>query len=272
MMLPVNVFKQGLRAGRQQIGFWNTISGPIVSEALAGCGFDWLLIDTEHSLTDVPDTVGMMQAMAPYPVSAVIRPATNDPVLIKRLLDLGAQTLMIPYVQTAEEARSAVAAMRYPPRGFRGVGGSVRAARFGAVKDYMALAEEQLCLIVQVETGDTLARINQIAAVDGVDGLFIGPHDLAASLGHPGNPAHPDVAAAIERAIKAIVSAGKPAGILTSDMAFAKACIGWGATFTAVGIDLPLLLAGARSLAEAYHATRGLNPKAGRMADGRTRE
>ncbi len=252
MNLPANRFRQALRDGRQQIGFWNTITGPVVAEALAGCGFDWIVIDTEHSLTDVPDTLGMMQAMAPYPVSAVVRPANNDPVLIKRLLDLGAQTLLIPYVQNADEARRAVAAMRYAPRGIRGVAGSVRANRFGLVTDYMTRAEQELCLIVQVETVDALARIDQIAAVDGVDGLFIGPNDLAASMGHPGNPSHPDVCLAIERAIKAIVAAGKPAGILTGDTGFARDCIGWGARFTAVGVDISVLLAGARGLAAEF--------------------
>jgi 4-hydroxy-2-oxoheptanedioate aldolase len=252
MMLPINQFKRGLREGRQQIGLWNSIPGPVVAEMIAGTGFDWITIDTEHSLTDIPDTLGMMQAMAPYPVSPVVRPQSQDPVLIKRLLDLGAQTLMIPYVQTADEARAIVAAMRYAPRGFRGVAGGTRATRFGLVKDYMARAEEELCLIVQIETGEALSHIEEIAAVDGVDALFIGPADLAASLGHPGNQSHPEVVAAVESAIKRIVAAGKPAGILTIDQAFARQCIGWGTRFTAVGVDLWLLSDAARKLAESY--------------------
>jgi 4-hydroxy-2-oxoheptanedioate aldolase len=252
MNLPANAFKRGLAEGRQQIGLWNTVPGPVVAEALAGCGFDWIVIDTEHSLTDVPDTLGMMQAMAPYPVSAVVRPATNDPVLIKRHLDLGAQTLLIPSVQTADEARAAVAAMRYAPRGMRGVSGMMRANRYGAVNDYTARAEEELCLIVQVETADTLPRIARIAAVDGVHGLFIGPADLAATMGHPGNAGHPEVMAAMEDAIKAIVAAGKPAGILIQDPAFARACMGWGTTFTAVGVDLSMLVGAARALSAQF--------------------
>lgn len=248
MKNPENRFRAALKAGRQQIGLWNTIGGNTVPEALAGCGFDWVVIDTEHSVTDVPDTLAMMQAMAPYPVSPVVRPASNDPVLIKRILDLGAQTLLIPYVQSAAEARAAVAAMRYAPRGIRGMAGMTRASRFGLVKDYAVRAEEELCLIVQVETAEALARIEEIAAVDGVHGLFIGPADLAASMGHPGHAGHPEVVAAIEDAVKRIVAAGKPAGILTQDRALQRRCIEWGTRFTAVGIDLSLLVNSARAL------------------------
>jgi 4-hydroxy-2-oxoheptanedioate aldolase len=252
MMLPVNHFKRGLRDGRQQIGLWNSIPGPVAAEMLAGTGFDWITVDTEHSLTDIPDVLGMLQAMAPYPVTPVVRPQSQDPVLIKRLLDFGAQTLMIPYVQSAAEAKALVSAMRYAPRGFRGVAGGTRASGFGQVANYMARAEEELCLIVQIETHAAVAAIEDIAAVDGVDALFIGPADLAASLGHPGDQSHPEVVAAIEAAIKRIVAAGKPAGILTVDQDFARRCIGWGTRFTAVGVDLWLLSAAARGLAASF--------------------
>jgi 4-hydroxy-2-oxoheptanedioate aldolase len=248
MMLPVNRFKAGLRAGRQQIGLWNSLPGPMVAELLATCGYDWLVIDTEHAVTDIPDTLAMMQAMAAHPVSAVVRPAWNDPVLIKRCLDLGAQTLVIPFVQTAEEARAAVAAMRYAPRGIRGMAGMTRASGFGRIADYATRAEEELCLIVQVETAEAVDRIAEIAAVDGVDGIFIGPADLAASMGHPGQGRHPEVVAMIERAIRAIVAAGRPAGILTLDPDFARQCMVWGTTFTAVGMDIALLAQAARGL------------------------
>jgi 4-hydroxy-2-oxoheptanedioate aldolase len=254
MDLPKNRFKARLLAREQQIGLWNSITGSIVSEALAGAGFDWLVIDTEHALTDVPDTLAMMQAMAPYPVSPVVRPAANDPVLIKRVLDLGAQTLVIPYVQNAAEAQAAVTAMRYPPRGIRGVAGLTRAGRFGAVAGYTARAEEELCLIVQVETAEALGRIEAIAAVDGVHGLFIGPSDLAASMGHPGQPAHPEVVAAITAAIPRILATGKAAGILTLDPTFARTCMALGTTFTAVGMDIQLLVQGARKLATDFRA------------------
>ena len=252
MTLPINHLKRGLREGRQQIGLWNSIPGPVVAEMIAGTGFDWITIDTEHSLTDIPDTLGMLQAMAPYPVSPVVRPQSQDPVLIKRLLDFGAQTLMIPYVQSAAEARALVAAMRYAPRGFRGVAGGTRATLFGQVQDYMAKAEDELCLIVQIETVEAVTAIEEIAAVDGVDALFVGPADLAASMGHPGNQAHPDVIAGIEAAIKRIVATGKPAGILTVDQEFARKCIGWGTRLTAVGVDLWLLSTAARQLAASF--------------------
>jgi 4-hydroxy-2-oxoheptanedioate aldolase len=243
-----------LKDGQQQIGLWNSIPGPLVAEALAGCGFDWVVIDTEHAPTDVPDVLGMLQAMAPYPVSAVVRPAANDPVLIKRLLDFGAQTLILPYIQSAEEAQAAVAAVRYAPRGMRGVAGLTRASRFGAVPDYTRRADAEICLILQVETALALSRIEQIAATDGVDGLFIGPADLAASMGHPGALDHPAVKAAIEDAIRRITATGKPAGILTSDAAFARACMGWGTRFTAVGMDIGLMLQAARGLAASYRS------------------
>ena len=254
MDLPVNRFKQALKDGQQQIGLWNSIPGPLVAEALAGCGFDWVVIDTEHAPTDVPDVLGMLQAMAPYPVSAVVRPAANDPVLIKRLLDFGAQTLILPYIQSAEEAQAAVAAVRYAPRGMRGVAGLTRASRFGAVPDYTRRADAEICLILQVETALALSRIEEIAATDGVDGLFIGPADLAASMGHPGALDHPAVKAAIEDAIRRITATGKPAGILTSDAAFARACMGWGTRFTAVGMDISLMLQAARGLAASYRS------------------
>lgn len=252
MMLPKNRFKKALREGRQQVGLWNSLPGTVVAELLATCGFDWVVIDCEHSVTDIPDTLAMMQAMAPYRTTAVVRPAANDPVLIKRVLDLGAQTVILPYVQTVEEARAAVAAVRYAPRGMRGVAGMTRASVFGQVAGYHQRAEEEICLILQVETIEALGRIPEIAAVDGVDGLFIGPADLAASMGHVGNSGHPDVVAAIEQGIKAIVAAGKPAGILTLDPAFARKCMEWGTTFTAVGMDIALLANAARGLAASF--------------------
>jgi 4-hydroxy-2-oxoheptanedioate aldolase len=252
MKLPVNEFKAALRSGRSQIGIWNTIPGPIVTELLAGAGYDCVVIDTEHSLTDVPDVFGMLQVLAGYPVAHAVRPASNDPVLIKRLLDFGAQTLIVPYVQNAGEAQAAVRAMRYAPRGIRGVSGTSRASGYGAVARYAQIAEDELCLIVQVETDKALAQIEAIAAVDGVDGIFIGPSDLAASLGFPGQPGHPVVMAAVEDAIARIIAAGKPAAILTLDPAFARRCIALGTTFTVIALDVPLLAKAARALADDF--------------------
>lgn len=252
MIMPTNAFKAAIRAGRPQIGIWNTIPGPVVIEVLAGAGFDVVVIDTEHSLTDVPDVMAMLQALAAYPVASAVRAASNDPVLIKRLLDIGAQTLIIPYVQNADEARAAVRAMRYAPRGFRGVSAATRAARYGAVADYIQTAEAELCLIVQVETGAALAEIEAIAAVDGVDMIFIGPSDLAASMGYPGQLAHPQVKAAVEDAIRRIVAAGKPAAVLTLDPDFARHCMAAGSTFTVVAVDIPELSKAAKAAAAAF--------------------
>jgi 4-hydroxy-2-oxoheptanedioate aldolase len=252
MDLPHNAFKRALRENRQQIGLWCSLPGAYAAEAVAGSGFDWLLFDTEHSPGDPLTVLAQLQAVAPYPVSAVVRPASNDAVLIKRLLDFGAQTLLIPYVQNAEEAKAAVAAMQYPPAGIRGVSGLTRATRFGRVPDYGRRAAEELCLLVQIETGEAMAQLEAIAAVEGVDGVFIGPADLAASLGHVGNPGHPEVKALIEDGIRRIRACGKPAGILTPDTAFAARCIEIGTLFTAVGIDAGLLVRHSEALAKLF--------------------
>ncbi len=251
-MLPENRFKRRLAAGEQQIGLWVSLPGAYAAEAVAGAGFDWLMFDTEHSPGDPLTVLGQLQAVAPYPVAPVVRPAANDTVLIKRFLDLGAQTLLIPYVQSAAEARAAVAAMRYPPEGVRGVSGLTRATRFGRVPDYARRAHEELCLIVQIETGAALDSLEAIAAVDGVDAVFIGPADLAASLGHAGQQGHPSVVAAIEDAIARIRAAGKPAGILTPDTGFAAHCITLGTSFTAVAIDVGILARGSEAIARQF--------------------
>jgi 4-hydroxy-2-oxoheptanedioate aldolase len=252
MQLPQNQFKRAIREGRQQIGLWCSLPGPYVAEAVAGSGFDWLLFDTEHSPGDPLTVLAQLQAVAPYPVSAVVRPASNDTVLIKRFLDLGAQTLLIPYVQSAAEARAAVAAIRYPPEGMRGVSAVTRATGFGRVEGYAKRAAEELCLLVQVETQEALNAIEEIASVDGVDGIFVGPGDLAASLGHAGQLMHPTVVSAVEDAIRRIRASGKPAGILTGDNAFAARCIELGTLFTAVGVDAALLARGTERLAAQF--------------------
>jgi 4-hydroxy-2-oxoheptanedioate aldolase len=254
MKLPENRFKRAIREGRQQIGLWCSLPGGYAAELLAGSGFDWLLLDTEHSPGDPLTVLEQLQAVEPYDVSPIVRPAANDTVLIKRFLDLGAQTLLVPYVQSAEEARAAVAAMRYPPEGVRGVAGTTRATRFGRVEGYAKRAAEELCLLVQVETQAALNALEDIAAVDGVDGVFVGPGDLAASLGHAGQLMHPTVVAAVEDAIKRIRACGKPAGILTPDNAFAARCIELGTVFTAVGSDLGVLARGTEKLAAQFKA------------------
>jgi 4-hydroxy-2-oxoheptanedioate aldolase len=255
MKLPENRFKRALAEGRQQIGLWCSLPGSYIAEAVAGSGFDWLLFDTEHSPNEVLSVLPLLQAVAPYDVSPVVRPASNDTVLIKRLLDLGAQTLLIPYVQNADEAKRAVDAMRYAPAGVRGVSGLTRATRFGRVEGYAKKAESELCLLVQVETEEALGQIEAIARVDGIDGIFIGPADLAASLGHNGDQAAPKVVAAVEDAIQRIRKASKAAGILTPDNAFAARCIELGTTFTAVGVDAGILARGTEALAKKFGKT-----------------
>ena len=254
MHLPPNTFKKAIAEGRQQIGLWVTLPSGFTAEALATCGYDWLLFDTEHSIGDPISVFAQLQAAAPYPSHAVVRPASNDPVLIKRILDAGAQSLIVPYVQTAEEARAAVAAVRYPPQGMRGVSGLSRATRYGQIADYTQTANREICLIVQCETAATLANIEEIAAVDGVDGIFIGPADLAATMGHPGDSGHHDVVVAIEGAIRRIRKAGKPAGILSLDPAFVRRCMATGSVFTAVDIDAAILVRHARRIAAEFKA------------------
>jgi 4-hydroxy-2-oxoheptanedioate aldolase len=254
MELPLNSFKAALKAGHRQIGVWCSIPGPGVAEAMASCGFDWMLIDTEHTTTDLPTVQAMLQAAAPYSTHTIVRPGWNDPVEIKRLLDAGAQSLLIPYVQTAAEAAAAVAAVRYPPHGIRGVAGLTRANRFGLVPDYTARADAEICLLVQVETAATLPQIEAIAAVDGVDGIFIGPADLAASMGFPGNPGHPQVRAAVLDTIARIRASGKPAGILSLDASLLEDAFAAGTLFTAVDIDMSILIRGARAMATSWKA------------------
>ncbi len=249
MELPKNHFKAALMAGQQQIGLWCSTPDTGVAEVLANCGFDWVMIDTEHSVTDQASVLAMLQATAPYATHFGVRPGWNDAVEIKRLLDSGAQTILVPYVQNAEEAARAVAAMRYPPHGMRGVSALSRASRYGAIPAYTARANAEVCLLVQVETVSALAEIESIAAVDGVDGIFIGPADLAASMGHPGNADHREVKSAILDAIRRIVAAGKPAGILSLDPAFLTEAIAAGTTFTAIDTDIALLQRGARAAA-----------------------
>ena len=252
MDLPRNEFKKALLARRQQIGLWVSLASAYSTEIVAGSGFDWLLFDAEHSPNDPTTILPQLQAAAAYPVSAIVRPAWNDKVLIKRYLDIGAQSLLVPYVQTVEEAEAAVAAIRYPLRGVRGVAGVTRASRYGSVADYVTRAEAELCMLVQIETRLGLDNLETIARTDGIDGVFIGPADLAAGLGHLGQQGHPEVQSAIQDAIKRIRACGKPAGILTPDESTARKYIEWGTTFTAVGLDAMLLARESEKLAAKF--------------------
>ena len=202
----------------------------------------------------IPDLVQQLQAVEPGTATAVVRPAWNDVVLIKRALDIGAKALLLPYVQNEEEAKQAVAATRYPPKGIRGVTASGRAARYGRVADYLKRADEEICVLVQAETRTALDNIESIAGVPGVDGVFIGPSDLAASLGHIGQPGHPVVQAALKEAVDRLKKVGKPAGILTANEDEAKRYIEWGYLFVAVGSDIGLLAKHADALAKRFKA------------------
>jgi len=252
MELTRNTFKHALHAGEMQIGLWSSLCSHIGAEILADCGFDWILLDTEHSPSDVPILVTQLQGMMRGTATPIVRPAWNDIVLIKRILDAGATSLLVPFVQNADEARRAVAATRYPPQGIRGVSGSNRAARYGRIKDYLHRANSEICVLVQVETASALEQLEAIAAVDGVDGVFIGPADLAASLGHTGDQLHPEVQAAIQDAGRRLKNVGKAAGILTPVEADAKRYIQWGYTFVAVGSDVGLLIKHGDALAKTF--------------------
>ncbi len=245
MDMPRNTLKAALLEGRTQIGLWSSINDAAVVEMLAGCGYDWLMIDTEHAAIDTLDVLPLLQAAAPYPTQMVVRPKAVDVADIKRLLDLGAQTLLVPYIRDVEEARLAVSAVAYGPHGVRGMAGLTRASRFGAVRDYARRAREEICLILQIETADALDAVEDIAAVEGVDALFIGPADLAASMGHPGEPSHPAVRKACVEGVRRIRAAGKPAGFLTLDPEVTAEVAEAGANFLAVDVDAAILRRGA---------------------------
>ena len=252
MDLPVNTLKRALKAGQRQIGLWCSLNSHFAVEVVAGSGFDWVLLDTEHSPNELPMVFSQLQAAAAYPVHPVVRVPWNDMVTIKRFLDIGAQTLLIPYVQSEQEARNAVSYPRYPPEGQRGVAGTTRASRFGRVKDYVTRAQQEICVLVQVENQAGLDNLDAIAAVEGVDGVFIGPADLHASLGYPGQANHPDVMPIIDDALRRIRRAGKAPGILTGVEADARRWIDCEALFVAVGSDLGVLARETEKLAAKF--------------------
>ena len=254
MELPLNRFKQALREGRTQIGLWSHLCSPISIEILAHCGYDWLLIDMEHSPNDLQQVLSQLQAMTGSGATPIVRPPWNDMVTFKRLLDIGAQSLLVPYVQTEDEARQAVAYTRYPPMGVRGYAGAPRASHYGRVPGYAQRNHEEICVLVQVETLQGLENLESIARVDGIDGVFIGPGDLSAAMGHLANPKHPEVLATIDRAIERIRACDKAAGILTGDEALARHYVGQGCLFVAVGADQNLLRDSATALAARIRA------------------
>ena len=245
--LRKNTFKAGLRSGTLQRGLWCTIADSLVVEMCAAMGYDWMLLDTEHSAMDPLTVLPLLQAMAPYPVSPIVRPGSLNAPEIKKLLDLGAQNILVPMVNSAEEAAAAVAAVEYPPAGIRGVSGLTRATAFAEIPGYHKAARDEIALLVQVETLQAVDQIEAIAAVPGVDGIFVGPADLAAALGHAGEPSHPEVVEATLDAIRRIVAAGQPAGFLSADESFADRVEQAGATFVSRDIDLAALKRGLKA-------------------------
>jgi 4-hydroxy-2-oxoheptanedioate aldolase len=251
--LEPSTFASALRSGHAQIGMWVASGSPYCAEICAGSGLDWLLIDCEHSPNDVGTLLPQLQAVAAYPVHVVVRPPVADRVIIKQLLDIGVRNLLVPMIDTAEQAREVIEATRYPPRGVRGVGAALaRASRWSRIPGYLQHADDGIGVVVQVESERGLAEIESIAAVDGVDGIFIGPSDLAASLGHLGHPEHPEVRAAIEGAITAIAATGKAPGVNAFVEADARRGLELGCRFVLVGADVTLLARGSEDLAARY--------------------
>ena len=259
-----NHFKRALQEKRPQIGLWLGLCSSYSAELLAGAGFDWLLIDGEHAPNNVQTVLGQLQAVAPYPSQPVVRPPWNDAVIIKQLLDVGAQTLLIPMIQNAEQARDAVRATRYPPHGVRGVGSALaRASRWTRVPDYLQQADEQMCVLVQIETREAVKNLDAILQVEGVDGVFIGPADLSADMGFAGNPQHPEVQRTIDDAIARIRAAGKAPGILMANKVLAQRYLEAGALFVAVGVDTTLLARAAEALADEFKQGGAQAPSSG---------
>ena len=249
----LNPFKAALAAGERRIGFWLSMADAYLAEVSATAGFHWLLIDNEHAPNDLRTTLAQLQAVAPYGAEPVVRPVSADAATIKRLLDIGARTLLVPMIDTADAARAVVSAVRYPPIGIRGVGSAVgRASRWSARADYLEVADNEICVLVQAESVTALANLAAICDVEGVDGVFIGPADLAASMGHRGKPTHPEVREAIDGAIRTIVASGKAAGTLTSDPALARHYLELGCTFVATGVDILMFAHAARRLAREF--------------------
>jgi len=256
MQIPTNTFRNALREGRAQIGCWVGFADPNVAEALATCGYDWLLLDGEHAPNDPRSVLAQLRAVAPYPSHPIVRPVIGDAALIKQYLDVGAQTLLVPMVDTPEQAAALVRATRYPPEGIRGMGAALaRASRWNQVEQYVHRANDEMCLLVQAETVQAVQHLAAIAAVDGVDGVFFGPADLSASMGYRGQPGHPEVQKVILDGIATVRAAGKAPGILATDPVLAQQYLDAGALFVAVGVDTSMLVKVAGDTARRFKGT-----------------
>ncbi|HEY4959082.1 MAG TPA: 4-hydroxy-2-oxoheptanedioate aldolase [Caldimonas sp.] len=264
MDIPRNTFRDALRAGRPQLGLWVGLADANAAEALATTGYDWLLLDGEHAPNDPRSVLAQLRALAPYPVHPVVRPVQGDVALIKQYLDIGAQTVLVPMVDSAAQAELMVRAMRYPPDGLRGMGAALaRASRWNQIPDYVHVANDQMCLLVQAETKLAMDNLAAIAAIDGVDGVFFGPADLSASMGYRGQPGHPDVQRALLDGIATVRAAGKAPGILMSDPKVARQYLDAGALFVAIGVDTTLLVRAAGDLIRGFRpGTPGAPPSA----------
>jgi 2-dehydro-3-deoxyglucarate aldolase len=247
-----NLFRQRLRQRQPLIGSWLSLGSPITTEVMGLAGFDWLLFDLEHAPNDVLSLVPQLMALKDSPSAVVVRPPSNDTVAIKRLLDIGCHNFLIPFVESVAQARAAVAATRYPPQGVRGVSVSQRSNRYGSVPDYFARINEQISVVVQIENRAGVDAAHDIAQIDGVDALFVGPSDLAAGYGHLGNPLHPEVQNAIGQVHQAAVRAGKASGILAPAEADARRYLGQGMSLVAVGSDLGILRMNSQALADRF--------------------
>jgi 4-hydroxy-2-oxoheptanedioate aldolase len=248
MDIAHNAFKAALRAGKPQLGIWSSLVSPVVAEILGQSAFDWVLFDAEHAPVDLAGLYPLLQACAGGKASAAVRPPWNDPVMVKRVLDMGAQTVLLPFVQTPAEAAAAVASTRYPPQGIRGVSVATRAGGYGRRSEYLARAADNICTLVQVETAEALAQLDAIAATNDLDGIFIGPSDLSASMGYLGQPGHADVQATIKAAAKTILAQGKAPGILAMNATDARRYLDWGYLFVACGMDIRILVQGVDAL------------------------
>jgi len=253
MPAPRNDFKAALARGERQIGCWLGLANPYSAELMGTAGFDWLLIDGEHAPNDLRSIMAQLQVLEASSSQSVVRLPIGETWMIKQVLDIGAQNLLVPMVESAEQAAQLVKAVQYPPKGVRGVGAALaRASEFSGIPDYLTTADDEICLLVQVENRAGLAALDGILALDGIDGVFIGPSDLAADMGHIGKPQTEEVQDAIADAVARIKKAGKAAGILATDPETAAKYAGLGVTFLAVGLDVTLLAGAARKLAAQY--------------------
>ena len=242
MDLPANLFKRAISSGKTPVGTWLMSGAPSTAEALGCAGFDFLVVDMEHVPIDVGEMIGLLRTIAGTPAQAVVRPPWNDMVMVKRAMDAGATSLLFPFVQNADEARRAVASTRYPPAGIRGVAGTHRGSRYGAVTDYLKRANDEVCVIVQIETPAALDRLEEIAAVPGVDSIFVGPGDLSASMGHIGNIGDPNVQAKLASAAAACRKLGKPCGIVGASPEMVAKFLEYGYSWVAIGSDMSLMV------------------------------